>query len=119
MLFIAYDDGGGFYDHVVPPHEGVAADDSPCHVPPNCSAQPFDFMRLGIRVSAMVLSPWIPANTAIREPNGPTPSSQYDITSGIATAKKLFNLSTFQPFNFATYNFPTLQFPTFNSQLKK
>lgn len=82
-------------DHIVPPYEGVAADDSPCHVPYNCTAQPFDFRRLGIRVSAMLLSPWVPKNMVIKEPTGPMLSSQYDITSGIATAKRLFNLSTF------------------------
>eukprot|EP01052_Picozoa_sp_SAG31_P060523 SAG31_NODE_19690_length_594_cov_1.137374_1_plen_99_part_10 len=82
--------GGGFYDHVIPPYKGVPGDESPCHVHPGCSAQPFDFRRLGIRVAGMLLSPWIPANTTIRRPTGPTSTSQYDLTSGIATAKKLF-----------------------------
>ena len=43
----------------------------------------------------MLMSPWIPKNTAIQRPSGPTPTSQYDLTSGLATAKNLFNLSTF------------------------
>ena len=33
LLFVAYDDAGGYYDHVVPPSEGVPADESPCVVP--------------------------------------------------------------------------------------
>ena len=32
LLFVAYDDAGGYYDHVVPPAEGVPADDAPCHL---------------------------------------------------------------------------------------
>jgi phospholipase C len=101
MLFVAYDDGGGFYDHVVPPMEGVPDDESPCQYGGNMTKKaegchkPFDFRRLGIRVTSMLLSPWIPANTAVRTPkNGPTPTSQFDLTSGIATAKTLFNLSS-------------------------
>ena len=32
MFAVLYDDAGGIYDHVVPPHEGVPADESPCNV---------------------------------------------------------------------------------------
>jgi hypothetical protein len=32
MLFVGYDDAGGYYDHVVPPHEGVPADGAPCNL---------------------------------------------------------------------------------------
>ena len=46
LLFVAYDDGGGYYDHIVPPFEGVPADESPCNVAgphkPSCG-EPFDF----------------------------------------------------------------------------
>eukprot|EP01050_Picozoa_sp_SAG11_P030597 SAG11_NODE_9126_length_940_cov_1.127229_1_plen_70_part_10 len=31
LFLITWDDIGGFYDHIVPPFEGVAADDAPCH----------------------------------------------------------------------------------------
>ena len=55
----------------------------------------FDFRRLGLRVAAYLISPWIPPNTAIQRPSGPTAGSQYDLTSGIATAKELFDLPTF------------------------
>jgi phospholipase C len=97
LFFVAYDDGGGFYDHVVPPHEGVPnpGTDDVCMAGPGCSKHPFDFRRLGIRVSGFLISPWIPANTAIGDPSGPTPSSRYDLTSGIATAKEMFGLPSF------------------------
>eukprot|EP01046_Picozoa_sp_COSAG06_P082649 COSAG06_NODE_29651_length_552_cov_1.220751_2_plen_46_part_01 len=32
MFFVAYDDGGGFYDHVTPPSEGVPDPDQGCQV---------------------------------------------------------------------------------------
>ena len=102
MLFVAYDDGGGTYDHVVPPHEDVPnpETDDVCPTSPPCSpdwqpGQHFDFRRLGMRVAAFLVSPWIPANTAIQHPSGSTTGSRYDLTSGIATAKELFNLPSF------------------------
>jgi phospholipase C len=44
LLVIAYDEHGGFFDHVAP---GVAADDIPA------------FRRYGVRVPALVISPWV------------------------------------------------------------
>lgn len=91
-LFLAvYDDAGGYYDHVVPPHEGVAADEAPCR----CPNAVFDFRRLGLRSAAMLASPWVPAGAVFQEPKGPTNTSQFDLTSVPATLKNLFNLSSF------------------------
>ena len=54
LLFVAYDDAGGYYDHVVPPMEGVPADEAPCHLtgpdtnpPYKCpgGGNAFDFRR--------------------------------------------------------------------------
>ena len=61
---------GGYYDHVVPPSVGVPADDAPCHLtnatnPPGTpfkcpgGGQAFDFRRLGLRTTAMLISPWV------------------------------------------------------------
>ena len=61
LLFVAYDDAGGYYDHVVPPFEGVPADNSSCVIPgarPDCGPE-FDFRRLGLRTTAMLISPWV------------------------------------------------------------
>jgi phospholipase C len=44
LLIIVYDEHGGFYDHVVPP---PAADDDP------------NFRSYGVRVPALVVSPWV------------------------------------------------------------
>jgi phospholipase C len=45
LLVIVYDENGGFYDHVPPPH---AADDDPD-----------TFGRYGVRVPAIIVSPWV------------------------------------------------------------
>ena len=105
MFFVAYDDSGGFYDHLLPPIQNVPSPgtDHMCPASPPCSPdwQPpyhFDFRRLGLRVASFLISPWIPANLAIQHPSGPAAEakgSRYDLTSGIATAKELFNLSTY------------------------
>jgi phospholipase C len=49
LLVIAYDENGGFYDHVPPPQ---AADDDPDM-----------FGRYGVRVPAIIVSPWIDPRT--------------------------------------------------------
>jgi phospholipase C len=52
-LIITYDEHGGFYDHVPPP-TGVPNPDGL-----NATDDPFDFTRLGVRVPAIVVSPWV------------------------------------------------------------
>jgi phospholipase C len=49
LLVILYDEHGGFYDHVPPPPDAVAPDE-------HTSA--FDFRQLGVRVPAILVSPW-------------------------------------------------------------
>lgn len=99
LLFVAYDDGGGYYDHMVPPFEGVPADESPCHVAglrnTTACGPSFDFRRLGLRAGAMLISPWIRKGSVFQEPQGPTPTSQFELTSVPATIKRLFGLSNF------------------------
>ena len=96
LMFVAYDDAGGYYDHMVPP-QGVPADESPCIVPgehPDCGPR-FDFRRLGLRSSAMLISPWVGQGAVFQEPRGPTNTSQFELTSVPATIRSLFNLSFF------------------------
>lgn len=57
LLLIVYDEHGGIYDHVEPPA-----------CPPDEFTDPvtgFKFDRLGIRVPAVAVSPWIPEGTII------------------------------------------------------
>jgi phospholipase C len=49
LLVVLHDEHGGFYDHVEPP----------ATVPPDDHQEEFTFDRLGIRVPAILVSPWV------------------------------------------------------------
>jgi len=49
LLVVAYDEHGGFYDHVVPP----------AAVPPDDHREEWTFDRLGVRVPAILISPFV------------------------------------------------------------
>jgi len=83
MLFIiAWDEGGGFYDHVPPPPAVPPDDIQPdIHVPPD---QPGGFDRYGFRVPCLVASPF--------SKPGHVSSVIYDHTSVLATIETKWNL---------------------------
>ena len=62
-LLVVYDEHGGIYDHVVPP---ACAPDK-FIAPPNSTGtgMEFKFDRLGVRVPAILISPWILKNTVV------------------------------------------------------
>ena len=81
LLVIIYDEHGGIYDHVPPPKA----------VPPdNAHSQPFGFDRYGVRVPAILVSPYIKAGTILKMPEGS--SYPFDHTSVITTLRKWFAL---------------------------
>jgi phospholipase C len=49
LLVVLYDEHGGFYDHVSPPPT----------VPPDGHQEEYTFDRLGVRVPALLASPWV------------------------------------------------------------
>ena len=49
LLVVLYDEHGGFYDHVSPPST----------VTPDGNTKKFAFDRLGVRVPAILVSPWV------------------------------------------------------------
>jgi hypothetical protein len=64
-LLIVYDEHGGIYDHVPPPAcvpDGFVA-------PPTSTGtkDSFHFDRLGVRVPAILVSPWVPKGTVIND----------------------------------------------------
>ena len=98
MLLVVWDDGGGWYDHVPPPCDGVPAPDDE----PSCPDKGFDFKRLGARVPLLLASPWVPKGTVVHAPTAkvgsaarPFASSQYEHTSILATLKHLYDLPAF------------------------
>jgi phospholipase C len=58
LLLVTWDEHGGFYDHVAPPTAPTPGDGSATS-PLNRSG--FDFTRLGVRVPAVVVSPYVTA----------------------------------------------------------
>ena len=81
LLIITYDEHGGCYDHVPPPQA----------IPPEAprADQLFHFDRYGVRVPAVVISPYIPAGTVFR---APVNSQPFDHTSVISTVRRCFDL---------------------------
>jgi len=84
LLVIVYDEHGGFYDHVAPgPATNPDGKNSPTTGDPSY-APTFDFSRLGLRVGAVLVSPWIPAGTVY--------SDKLQHTSVMKTARALFGI---------------------------
>jgi phospholipase C len=84
LLIITYDEHGGCYDHVVPPKATPPGGPTP---------DGFAFDRFGVRVPAVIVSPYVPKGARIRPP-GETP---FDHTSIFATLRKLFDLPSLTP----------------------
>lgn len=76
LLVIVYDEHGGLFDHIPPP-----ASVNPDGI--NSSSPFFAFDRLGVRVPAVLVSPYIAAGTIISD-------TVFDHTSLAATARKVF-----------------------------
>lgn len=78
LLVITYDEHGGCYDHVPPPWGAVCPDDVS-----DAGAQGFRFNRFGVRVPAVVVSPYIEPGTVFRSPT----DVPFDHTSLLATLR--------------------------------
>jgi phospholipase C len=81
LLVIVYDEHGGFYDHM-PPVTATAPGDS--NVNQLKALNGFDFMRYGVRVPAVIVSPLIAKGTV-----DPT---LYDHTSILATLQRMLGM---------------------------
>jgi phospholipase C len=82
LLIVTYDEHGGCYDHVSPPENAVAPDNS-------AGEYGFNFQRFGLRVPTLLISPLIQAGTVFRTA-GQTP---FDHTSVLATLEKRFGVA--------------------------
>jgi phospholipase C len=80
LFVLLYDEHGGFFDHVPPP-----ATVNPDGI--NSPTSGFDFTRLGVRVPALLVSPWVP--------KGRVDHTIYDHSSLLASVKKIFGLPDF------------------------
>lgn len=85
LLIVTYDEHGGCFDHVPPP----------AAVPPGGPyPDGFTFDRYGVRVPAVVISPYVAPGSIIRPPQPPpgAPGYPFDHASIIATLQKVFEL---------------------------
>ncbi len=78
LLVVLYDEHGGFFDRVPPP-DNVPNPDGKVATNP-----PFDFTHLGVRVPAVLVSPWVE--------KGRVDSTVYEHASLPATLRVLFHL---------------------------
>jgi phospholipase C len=81
LLLVTYDEHGGFYDHIPPPAT-VSPGDKISDAKNN--HHNFDFTQLGVRVPAIVISPFIPAGTIDH--------STHEHCSLLAAVENVFNL---------------------------
>jgi phospholipase C len=81
LLIIAYDEHGGFYDHVAPPAAAPPGDTLPKQ---GYNQYGFLFDRFGLRVPAIIISAYTPKNTISR--------LTYDHASVPATLESMFGL---------------------------
>ena len=97
LLVITYDEHGGFWDHVPVPTVGVPAPDD---VEASYPLENYTFDRLGVRIPTVLVSPLIPRGTVISAPPSaqkPAASSEYDLTSIMATARILLGMTDTEP----------------------
>jgi phospholipase C len=85
-MLIAYDEHGGIYDHVVPP--ACPPDQFTASANNTGTGREFKFDRLGVRVPAVLISPWIPKGTVV--------DRTFDHASIPATITKFF-LGDYEP----------------------
>jgi len=65
-LLVVYDEHGGIYDHVPPPNCSPNAPDGfTASANDTGLGVPFAFDRLGVRVPAILISPWVPSGTVV------------------------------------------------------
>lgn len=65
-LLVVYDEHGGLYDHVIPPP--CTPDGKRAAAAATGTGMPFNFDRLGIRVPAILISPYVKRGTVIPGP---------------------------------------------------
>jgi phospholipase C len=81
LLVVTWDEHGGFYDHVPPPSAVAPGDAGPSST---YNKHGFTFEQLGVRVPAVLVSPWIPKNCIDHQ--------LYDNASIPATLRRLFGI---------------------------
>eukprot|EP01063_Lacrimia_lanifica_P004012 TRINITY_DN1223_c0_g8_i2.p1 TRINITY_DN1223_c0_g8~~TRINITY_DN1223_c0_g8_i2.p1 ORF type:complete len:626 (+),score=200.26 TRINITY_DN1223_c0_g8_i2:65-1942(+) len=90
LLVVTYDEHGGYWDHVPTPLNVPAPGDGESSFPDS-----FAFDRLGVRIPTLLISPWLEKGLVQSGPpdaQKPAGNSEYDLTSIMATARKLLGM---------------------------
>lgn len=87
-LLIVYDEHGGIYDHVVPP--ACTPDGYSAKASDTGTGAAFNFDRLGIRVPAVLVSPWIPRGTVVPGTEDPANARIFEHASIPGTVTNFF-----------------------------
>jgi phospholipase C len=87
-LLIVYDEHGGIYDHVVPP--ACTPDGYSAKAADTGTGMDFNFDRLGIRVPAVLVSPWIPRGTVVPGTEDPANAQIFEHASIPGTVTNFF-----------------------------
>ena len=90
MLLIAYDEHGGIYDHVPPP--ACTPDGFVASAEATGTGAPFAFDRLGVRVPAVAISPWVPRGVVVAGPEDPVNGRVFEHASIPATVMQAFQI---------------------------
>ncbi len=92
LMLLVYDEHGGFYDHVVPPTDIPTPDDSEIQADPESFGDDFKFDRLGVRVPAIFISPWVPKGKVFRSK---IKNRYLEHSSVLSVLKRNFGLTRF------------------------
>jgi phospholipase C len=87
-LLITYDEHGGIFDHVPPP--SCTPDGFTASAQDTGTGAPFAFDRLGVRVPAILVSPWVPRATVVPGPEDPATGRTFEHASIPATVTNHF-----------------------------
>lgn len=88
LFLIVADEAGGFHDHVPIVNSAPAPGD----MTPSYPVANYTFERLGMRLPALAISPWIAKGRVVNRPTPrqrPTVTSEFDLTSVMATVRQL------------------------------
>lgn len=88
VLLIVYDEHGGIYDHVPPP--ACTPDGYSAKAADTGTGAPFNFDRLGVRVPAVLVSPYIPKGTIVPGTEDPRNGRIFEHASIPATVTNFF-----------------------------
>jgi phospholipase C len=87
-LLIVYDEHGGIYDHVVPP--ACSGDGHSATADATGTGEAFNFDRLGVRVPAILVSPYVPRGIVVPGPEDPAKGRIFEHASIPGTVTNLF-----------------------------